>query len=510
MKSNEPEHLESVRDAAVVEERGHWRRESALLGFADDEGRWCEVYAERCLPVEGHYAGILHCVGGGQTVNRADLLDWADKGFAVVSFDWQIGTYPAHDPAKKSRWPAGVVHQDHYITSPSEAILPLAVRAAGACIDWLVQADSVDAERIGVAGISWGGYLAWLVGAYEPRVKAVVPVYGCGGQFDPRYPGHGIRLPEAVAEVWRRQWDPFSIAELQSRPVAYLSSCNDFFGILPLADELLNRLSVPRRRSWLPNADHCLGPEESALGLAWLRHYLDDGPALPAEPLLTESFRIEADAAAEVDHMETWWTPTLRDGNLGCWIRGRPGPEAAAAYGRVHYKGGFCLCSPLRWQEPRPASPLPARYPDLRDGLGWSWSMGSTQFHGNQVAMESLGKGRIRLCRDPSARDEEPGFHLNTFAHPGWNNGDAKGFVLQLRAETEEPLSAADVTVLLRGAGKTEEISARLPLINERIRITRDAFPGFPAMMTLRSIQRITIRLHSRARAWVIGPLERV
>lgn len=508
MRTNPPGALRSLPEVTTVDARNGYRIESAFLPFIDDEGRSCEVYAERCLPAEGSHPGILHCPGGGQTVGRADLLDWARKGFAAVSFDWQIGDYPAHDPRRKSRWPGEVVHQNHYIASPSEAILPLAVRAAGVCIDWLTQAETVDAERIGVVGISWGGYLAWLVGAYEPRVKAVVPVYGCGGQFDPRYPGEGIRLPAKVAGVWRRQWDPFSIAELHCKPVAYLSCSNDFFGILPLADELLNRLRVPRRRSWLPNADHCLGPGESALGLAWLSHYLKDGPALPTEPLLTEALEVEADAAGEVDHVETWWTPPYRDGNLGCWIRGRPGPEASLAYGRVHYKSGFCLSTPLRYLNPRPGPSLPARYPDLRDGLGWSWSMGSTQFHGNHVTMESLGEGRLRLGRDCAHEDDEPAFHLNTFAHPGWNNG-GDAFLLELHAESEEPLTEAEVILVLRGTGGTEEVCARLPLIDHRLHIERGAFPAFPPMMTLRSVVRVTVRLRSRARTFSIGPLQR-
>lgn len=44
---------------------------------------------------------------------------------------------------------------------------------AAAVLDYLTTRDDVDAERIGVAGISLGGYYAPRVAAFEPRVKAL-------------------------------------------------------------------------------------------------------------------------------------------------------------------------------------------------------------------------------------------------------------------------------------------------------------------------------------------------
>lgn len=145
--------------------------EAAFLMFSDRHGRACEVYAERCLIDRSNAPSLLHCPGGGQTVNRADLLDWAHKGFSSVSFDWQIGDFPEHDPARKSHWPDGVVGQNHYIRLESEAILPLAIQAAGVCIEWLVDSGRINGGAVGVTGISWGGYLTWLIAAYSPALR---------------------------------------------------------------------------------------------------------------------------------------------------------------------------------------------------------------------------------------------------------------------------------------------------------------------------------------------------
>lgn len=508
---NQPHVLKSV---AVVEvtEIGGGLIEAAFLDFDDRFGRSISLYAERCL-IDGSAPALLHCPGGGQTVDRADLTDWAHKGFSVVSFDWQIGRYPNHDPRKKSRWPEEVHGQSGYIRNEAEAILPLAVEASGVCIDWLLQSGRVDVEAIGVTGISWGGYLAWLIAAYEPRVSAAVPVYGCGGHFEARHPG-GLDPHPRVKQIWKAQWDPFSIPHLQQKPVCYLSCTNDFFGVVTFADALLNRLRVPHRRGWLANSNHCIGPRESALGLAWLRHYLADGPAVPKEPLLHPDLTLEVDREDEVVGEEIWWTPELRDGHLGCWLRGAPPKHGyAAAYGRIHYSFGYTLSTPLLYVPEAlsvaPAS-VPPEWPDPQDGLGWDWNMGSTQFHSNQVAVETLSPGIVRLQRDSHRTDDAPSFFHNSFAHPGWNTGNQKAIELHLATEPDECPRDAKVTITLRGSSKVSQVKATLPIRDGTLRVDLREFPGFPAIHTWSGIVRMQVELSTKARAFRIGKLTRV
>ena len=51
-------------------------------------------------------------------------------------------------------------------------------RSTGAVIDYLETRDDVDASRIGVMGISLGGYYAPRSAAFEPRIKAAVSLAG--------------------------------------------------------------------------------------------------------------------------------------------------------------------------------------------------------------------------------------------------------------------------------------------------------------------------------------------
>ena len=57
-------------------------------------------------------------------------------------------------------------------------IEPAYERPAGAAIDWLEKRDDIDAGRLGVYGVSLGGYYAVRVAAYEPRVKATIELAG--------------------------------------------------------------------------------------------------------------------------------------------------------------------------------------------------------------------------------------------------------------------------------------------------------------------------------------------
>lgn len=422
-----------------------------------------------------------------------------------MSFDWQIGRFAGHDLEKKSRWPEGVLGQNHYIRSEKEAILPVAVQAAGACIDWMLQSDRINPDGIGVAGISWGGYLSWLIAAYEPRIRAAVPVYGCGGHFDERHRGH-FRLAPKMHALWQENWDPYSIPHRQSKPVCYLSCTNDFFGICTIANDLMNRLKVPHRRGWLPNCNHSIGPGESALGLAWLKHYLDRGPAIPAEPVLSADFRIEADQPEAVAGTETWWTPELRDGDLGCWIRGIPQGPFAAAYGRVNYKQGYTLSTPLITSQAQAQSH--SQFQSLADGLGWNWGMGSTQFYGNDVRMQELADGSVLLNRAPGNDHDARSFYLNQFAHPGWNTGRQKAVTLGVRPDPCEAITEATVTLTLRSSANTQEITTILPVRDDMLKLDFLEFAEFPPIHTWRSVVRAQIQMKTRAKGLRIGPLE--
>lgn len=105
-------------------------------------------------------------------------------------------------------------------------------------ITYATSQPCVDARRIGLVGISLGGYLALAVAARDPRVKAVVEC--CGG------------LPDPVARELKRM-----------PPVLILHGVDD--AVVPVEEAkrlaaLLKEKGLPFEQFLYPGEGHTLGP----------------------------------------------------------------------------------------------------------------------------------------------------------------------------------------------------------------------------------------------------------
>jgi len=90
---------------------------------------------------------------------------------------------------------------------PSLSRIPLEYFAAP--IAWLQAQPEVDADRLGVVGISRGGELALVLGAHYPELTAVASYVGSGyvfGEFDPGRPN---LVPRHSSWTWRGEELPF-------------------------------------------------------------------------------------------------------------------------------------------------------------------------------------------------------------------------------------------------------------------------------------------------------------
>lgn len=434
-----PYHLNkagTLQEARPLAKSGN-SNESAHLIFTSRDGRRCAIYAAFARPVgSGPYPLVIHAPGGGQTVRDEDLAFWVDRGFACVSFDWQAGLFD-HDPARKSCWPAGVVLQGEVISAWGQFVIPLAVEAVGVVIDWAARFPEVDAGRIGMTGISWGGYLTWAANAHEPRLKCAAPVYGCGGLFEKNRPGGQLPLPREIASSWAKEWDPVALAHRQLSPVCWVSGTNDFFGFPGDADAILDAMPLAHRRSHEPGLNHAILPEDSATIVAWMRHYLAGGPALPDEPRWTQTGLV-ADRLKEVASIEEWWTPSVGGEDMRCWWPGSAPGFATAKIARVRYKSGIALTSPV--QDLHPAGTpddLGDLWPDARAGTG-CWSLGGTQLYNNLVRLVPVPDNPGRARVQPSGGPSPFGLALRQFSDPRFNRSGFAG--MRLKLEASEPL----------------------------------------------------------------------
>ena len=88
----------------------------------------------------------------------------------------------------------------------------------------------VDADRVGLTGISWGGCLTCIVAGLDHRFRVAVPVYGCGFLGDNSYwTDKSLAAMEAEARSrWLRDFDPSQYLGGVTCPILFLNGTTDF------------------------------------------------------------------------------------------------------------------------------------------------------------------------------------------------------------------------------------------------------------------------------------------
>jgi dienelactone hydrolase len=174
---------------------------------------------------------LIH--GGGGTAFDRWVKVWNARGYAAIAMDVcgsvPVGTYgkwKRHDHAGPPGWDNSFSQLD----SPIEDQWTYHAVSAVALAHSLIRSyPEVDADRIGVTGISWGGYLTCIVAGVDSRFQCAAPVYGCGflGENSAWLPAFA-KLGKDKADLWLRQWDPSSYLANAKMPILWVNGTNDF------------------------------------------------------------------------------------------------------------------------------------------------------------------------------------------------------------------------------------------------------------------------------------------
>ena len=167
--------------------------------------------------------------GGGTAFNKWAEI-WAKRGYVAIAMDL------AGKGANRKPLPDGGPDQSHgqkfsTIDEPFESQWSYhAVANVLLAHSLLLSFDEVDAERTGVTGISWGGYLTCIVAGVDARFKFAMPVYGCGFLRDNSVwkTSEFGKMSQAQSDKWHKLWDPSSYLASARMPVAFLNGTNDF------------------------------------------------------------------------------------------------------------------------------------------------------------------------------------------------------------------------------------------------------------------------------------------
>lgn len=195
------------------------------------EGHPTRVYAVYAQPEgEGPFPAMVCVHGGGGTAFPEWVRLWVSQGYAALSMDL-AGCGP-----ERKRLPDGGPDQtDNYKfrdfdeTTVTDMWSYHAVAAVIRGHSLLRSLPQIDGGRIGVTGISWGGYLTCIVAGVDDRFALAVPVYGCGFLHEnsvwlPRFE----KMSPEQRERWVRFFDPSNYLARVKCPIFFLNGTNDF------------------------------------------------------------------------------------------------------------------------------------------------------------------------------------------------------------------------------------------------------------------------------------------
>ena len=176
--------------------------------------------------------GMVLVHGGGGTAFDAWVRLWNSRGYAAIAMDTcgcvPIGTY-AHWKRHEAGGPPGWGGFDQVDEPIEDQWTYHAIADVVLAHSFLRSLPGVDPERIGVTGISWGGYLTCIVSGVDARFRFAVPVYGCGFLGE-----NSVWLPDFAkmgvdkSARWLGCWDPSVWLRHSKMPMLWVTGTNDF------------------------------------------------------------------------------------------------------------------------------------------------------------------------------------------------------------------------------------------------------------------------------------------
>ena len=181
--------------------------------------------------------GVVLVHGGGGTAFADWVKLWTARGYAAISMSYD-GMMPTEttllsnsltQQSPKPSGPAFVTFTD-FNKPVEEQWAYYALSAVISSHSFLRSFDCVDQTKIGVTGISRGGYLAAAVTGFDDRFCFAVPVYGALGILEPwcNY-GRVFSANERANELWNTT----EIIRASRTPMLFVCGSNDTF--IPLA-----------------------------------------------------------------------------------------------------------------------------------------------------------------------------------------------------------------------------------------------------------------------------------
>jgi cephalosporin-C deacetylase-like acetyl esterase len=254
------------------------------------KGKPTRVFAWYGVPShkDGEKLPAMVLVHGGAGTAFANWVRlWNERGYAAIAMD-TCGSLPNLDDQSAATFK----HDDmggppcyewNQINWPIEDQWQYHAVADVILADSLLRSfPDIDPSRIGLTGISWGGYLTEIIVSVDTRFRFGAPVYGCGflGENSAWVPEFKKMRPED-AQKWLAMWDPSAYLPHVAIPLLWVDGTNDLAFYMDSLRKSYLLAKGPRTLSMHVRMEHSYAvgepPEEIR---AFADHYLKSGPPL--------------------------------------------------------------------------------------------------------------------------------------------------------------------------------------------------------------------------------------
>lgn len=204
--------------------------------------------------------GMVLIHGGGGTAFDRWVRIWTGRGYAAIAMD-TCGQLPIGDFGNYKRdaqgGPAGWGGFDQIDQPVKDQWTYHAVADTILAHSLLRSMPQVDPDRIGVTGISWGGYLTCIVAGVDKRFKFAAPVFGCGflGE-DSAWLDSFKKMGTEKAATWLAMWDPSAYLKNVTMPTLWVTGCKDPAYPLGSLRKSYHLVKGPRTISLRPDMNH--------------------------------------------------------------------------------------------------------------------------------------------------------------------------------------------------------------------------------------------------------------
>jgi len=300
--------------------------------------------------------GIVLVHGGGGSAVADWVRRWNARGYAAIAFD-NCGGVPRENgkpSANGGRWatkwdrhpfsgPAGWDEGYRHVDDPvTDQWAYHAVADGIRARVFLASLPGVDASRIGVTGLSYGGYLTCLIASVDPAFAFAAPVYGCG--FIREHSAWSGLLTGDAGAKWGTLWEPALFLPHATCPFLWVDSTSDHHYPLDSVKKSAALTKGTTHFAVIKDLVHGHVEGEAPEEIAAFADWVVKGCPAPVSfgPVSTDGGVLEADFRADGRKIAkaefVWTTDTADDWSLRTW-QARPieGFDPASGHVQTFY-----------------------------------------------------------------------------------------------------------------------------------------------------------------------------